>query len=137
MNITELKIGNLVLYNDLYCKIIGIDENKVLVEYHDGDTDYCYIDYIEPIKLTEELLFKIGFEEKIGYSNYSKVCYDENNYSNSINIYYCSKLKHFKFTHDNGKEVDLQMMDLYNIKYLHQLQNAYYCLTGKELEVNL
>ena len=142
MKTNELRIGNWVLYNDLYCKIIGIDkigmdEDRVLVEYHNGETDYCYVGYIDPIELTEEVLVKIGFEEKIGYINYSKVFYDENNHCDSINIYYCQRLKHFKFTHDKGKKVDLQMMDLYNIKYLHQLQNAYYCLTNQEIEIKL
>ena len=142
MKVNELRIGDWVLYNDLYCKIIGIDkirmdEDRVLVEYHNGETDYCYIGYIEPIELTEEVLVKIGFKEKIGYINYSKVFYDENNHCDSTNIYYCSRLKHFKFTHDKSKEVDLQMMDLYNIKYLHQLQNAYYCITNQEMEIKL
>jgi hypothetical protein len=92
---------------------------------------------IEPIELTEEVLLKIWFEDRKGYFNYSKVFGDENNYYDSIHIYYCPRLKHFKFTHDKVKECDLQTMDLYNIQHLHQLQNAYYLLTNEELEVKL
>lgn len=133
----DLRIGNYVSFLDIWCKIIGIDKDRVLIEYHNGDTDYCHIDYIEPIELTEDILTKIGFEDRKGYFNYSKVFGDENNYCDSIHIYYCPRLKHFKFTHDKVKECDLQTMDLYNIQYLHQLQNAYYCLTGQELNIEL
>lgn len=136
---TDLRIGNWVKVND---PIFGVNTYKVATIRDNGiitlnDNISCLVGNIEPIELTEEVLTKIGFEDKKGYFNYSKVFGDENNYCDSIHIYYCPMLKHFKFTHDKVKEDDLQKMDLYNIQYLHQLQNAYFLLTNEELEIEL
>jgi hypothetical protein len=92
---------------------------------------------IEPIELTEEVLLKIGFEDRKEYFNYSRVFGDDGDYCDSIYIYYCPRLNHFKFTHNIVDKLDLQTMDLYNIKYLHQLQNTYYLLTNEELNIEL
>ena len=35
------------------------------------------------------------------------------------------------------KFIDDEYLFKHNVKYLHQLQNAYYCLTGEELNVEL
>lgn len=139
MKANELRIGNWVKVND---PIFGVNIYKVATIRDNGiitlsDNIGCLVGNIEPIELTEEVLLKIGFEDRKGYFNYSRVFGDENNYCDYIHIYYCPMLKHFKFTHDKVKEDDLQQMDLYNIQYLHQLQNAYYCLTNRELEVKL
>jgi hypothetical protein len=139
MKTNDLKIGNWVKVND---PIFGVNTYKVATIRDNGiitlsDNISCLVDNIEPIELTEELLLKIGFEDRKGYFNYSKVFGDENNYCDSIHIYYCPRLKHFKFTHDKVKECDLQTMDLYNIQYLHQLQNVYFLLTNQELEIKL
>lgn len=138
MKANELRIGNWIKYEDKLVQVVQLsslmilcqrDENQFLVN--------CAPKEFQPIELTEEVLVKIGFEDRKGYFNYSRVFGDENNYCDSIHIYYCAPLKHFRFTHDKVKADDLQKMDLYNIQYLHQLQNAYYCLTGQELEVEL
>ena len=46
MKSEELRIGNWVSFNDLYCKIVGIDKDRVLIEYYNGETDYRHTDYI-------------------------------------------------------------------------------------------
>ena len=127
---TDLRIGNLLKFNDeivivyeLYDDSISILEDSYVKVYH--------IDNFKPIELTEEVLVKIGFEDRKGYFNYSRVFGNDGDYCDSIYIYYCPRLKHFKFTHDIVKEDNLQEMDLYNIKYLHELQNAYFLLTGE------
>lgn len=136
MKANELRIGNYVNIEGDVVKVKEIYEKSI--HYANGEYEsYATEDFIQPIELTEEVLLKIGFEDRKGYFNYSKVFGDENNYCDSIYIYYCAPLKHFKFTHDKVKEMDLQTMDLYNIQYLHQLQNSYFLLTGQELEIEL
>lgn len=141
MKTNELRIGNLIDYFGDIIKVDVIDcfdgKERVCGETKDGRPVCDKPTYFEPIELTEEVLLKIGFEDRKGYFNYSQVFGDENNYCDSIHIYYCPMLKHFRFTHDKVKEFDLQTMDLYNIQYLHELQNAYYCLTGQELNIEL
>ena len=134
---TDLRIGNYLKYDDEIIQVSKLHKNYV--EFYDKE-DLLIGDnpkYFQPIELTEEVLLKIRFEDRKGYFNYSRVFDDENNYCDSIHIYYCPMLKHFKFTHDKVKADDLQTMDLYNIKYLHQLQNAYNLLTNEEMEVEL
>lgn len=133
---TDLRIGNYVNIEGDVVKVKEIYEKSI--HYANGEYEsYATEDFIHPIKLTEEVLLKIGFEDRKGYFNYSRVFGDENNYCDSIHIYYCPQLKHFKFTHDKVKADELQRMDLYNIQFLHQLQNTYYLLTNEELEVDL
>lgn len=145
MEVNELRLGNYVKFSD---PINGTNIYRVyyIADYGNissvslegkGQLASCTVKDIEPIELTEELLMKIGFEDRKGYFNYSRVFGNDGDYCDSIYIYYCPRLNHFKFTHNIAKELDLQTMDLYNIKFLHQLQNAYYCLTGQELEVEL
>jgi hypothetical protein len=133
---TDLRIGNYVNIEGDVVKVKEIYEKSI----HYANSEYesfATEDFIQPIELTEEILVKIGFEVRKGYFNYSKVFGDDGDYCDSIYIYYCPRLNHFKFTHNIVDKLDLQTMDLYNIKYIHQLQNSFFLLTGKELEVEL
>jgi hypothetical protein len=142
MEAKELRIESWVKVHDPIFgvntyKVVTIRDNDIVTLKNNDNEISCLVSNIEPIELTEEVLVKIGFEDRKGYFNYSKVFGDENNYCDSIHIYYCPRLKHFKFTHDKVKECDLQTMDLYNIQYLHQLQNAYFLISNQEMEIEL
>jgi hypothetical protein len=80
----------------------------------------------EPIHLTEEWLLKFGFEKKdveIGYG------------INDIMVEY--ELDGYSFTQDNtGKWYLLHYnWNTEHFKYVHQLQNLYFALTGEELTI--
>lgn len=133
---TDLRIGNYVNIEGDVVKVKEIYEKSIY--YANGEYEsYAIEDFIHPIELTEEVLVKVGFEDRKEYFNYSRVFGDDGDYCDSIYIYYCPRLNHFKFTHFIVENLDIQTMDLYNIKYLHQLQNIYYCLTGEELNIEL
>jgi len=74
-----------------------------------------FLENIEPIPLTEEWLLKFGFEIKQGRFG--------NEYWGKINLYTSSDKK-IVFCFDGY---------LKGIKYVHQLQNLYFALTGNEL----
>lgn len=74
---------------------------------------------IKPIHLTEEWLLKFGFEKDNAGSFSSKMI---DNYS--IRIWYVSGA--FRWTANYFCSAEL--------KYVHQLQNLYFALTGQELE---
>lgn len=103
----ELRLGNYLL---------GYDNNYFTWDY--GHYDLCSkgIDADElgmPIELTEEILLKSGF----------------NIFANHAVQYECIILIYEgKFRYKNSN---------IDIKYLHQLQNLYFSLTGKELEIEL
>ena len=136
----ELRIGNFVSTNGkpmntsnkgIY-KVLAIDSRDSFEELKGCVTITCddprykdvgaWCQYLEPIPLTPELLEKCGFE----YDN-GKECWEMDGECIDINIH----------PKEIGIEVDYWENSLIKCKYLHQLQNMYYAITGEELEVKL
>lgn len=93
--------------------------NKSEVDLTDGTTQNLI--GLEPIPLTEEILLKCGFE-KLKYERYKLVV-------KGFSI-------EFELTGKYMFGCFLEMVGL-DIQYLHELQNLYFVLTGKELEIKL
>lgn len=119
MKVQELRIGN-IIWRPCCCDevleirengIIGIDSLRGLIPYSE----------IEPIPITDELLLKNGFEQ-CGYI--FKTIF--------IEMYEVSNGWHLHIDNERFETVLST-----TIKYVHQLQNAYYIATGKELEIKL
>ena len=123
MKATELRIGNWLID-----KRYTHDSENGRFKVHVRDLQYLTdikesneCDF-EPIPLTEEILLKCGFK-------YYK---EDNSYQLDFGFYCIWGRLEKEFTlYSNGDETETE------IKYLHQLQNLYWCLTGQELEVNL
>jgi len=137
INAKELRIGNNIFYPDRdnqgYPKKIGvvtqISDNFVWV---DGNISNSYnLLTIHPVSLTENILLKCGFETK-------------DDWWFNIHIFEFSTLaisikeKYGEITwsppHDKR---NFKVLEYPFLQYVHQLQNIYYSLTGKELEVKL
>lgn len=129
MKAQDLRLGNFVIAKNEIIKIIEFRESFIL-----GENDNCLIrclpSQMKPIELTEEVLLKIGFK-KDG-NNYSLVCGD-------IEVgYYIDKFKQVLYINvSREKRFYKNELRSYDVKHLHQLQNAYYCLIGKELNIEL
>ena len=123
MKVTELRINNWVQFKHTETPVRVILGDFVMArEYKDERLD----DY-EPIPLTEEWLVKFGFEKK------------QNKFDN-------------RWDNEYGFEIEVQgdkyaycVWDesaphlttfLGHCKYVHQLQNLYFALTGEELTLN-
>lgn len=111
----ELRISNYIIREDLFDKNKRIEKITELYK----EKALCsgpisvFVDYkdLQPIPLTEEWLLKFGFELK----NWG------------IKVWY---LKGFEIDqHFYLKGIDWGV----RFKYVHQLQNLYFALTGKEL----
>ena len=76
------------------------------------------VSFCRPIELTEEILLESGFEKD----------YDEIFLDNVYLKYFNNELFYSGFT---GYKVSDEP-----ILYVHQIQNLFYCLQGKELEIN-
>ena len=120
MKANELRIGNYVNIEGDVVKVKEIYEKSI--HYANGEYEgYATEDFIQPIELTEEVLVRIWFKK-----------IDNGIFRRKIGFYALIF---------NG--VMLNIFDgvtgVLEIKceYLHQLQNAYYCLTNEELEVKL
>ena len=83
------------------------------------------IDHLQPIELTEEWLLKFGFK-RVG---------------NYVGIGFNPRMS-IQFHDGNSAECDItqtgQMISFRHghIKYVHQLQNLYFALTGEELTID-
>lgn len=125
MNTKDLMIGNWVnrkYYNPNptnptweleKCKVVGTRTNGIIVKLKGGS--HSVLDYWEGIPLTEEILLKCGFRL------HNNVYDDDTRFTISQN----GDL----FLSDwSGKTIGV-------IRYLHDLQNLYKCLTKQELEI--
>ena len=123
MKANELRIGNYVLGN--------VFNSKEFLKTTIERTDFCDLSYLrkcKPIPLTEEWLKRFGFD-----------CVDEINKGYTVNIHsyldkrlYCSVSGLVALYEKINTKKDFIIG---GIKYVHQLQNLYFALTGEELTI--
>lgn len=132
MKNTEVRIGNYVHYqiNDKF------DERKQWNEVTRIDPiDFeCFDKYYLPIELTEEWLFKFGFVKTECTTNWHR--------NNNIKAYQYTLEYFFIFYGTYSKKFGIGLSNIWDgmdleISSVHQLQNLYFALTEKELEVKL
>ena len=112
MQSKDLRIGNLVKHLDCNLKVLKIGFTKIWTK--DGLKSY---DDIEPVDLTEEiLLINCRFKKSPHDIRFKTL--------NSVRLK--TTEKGFKFNY--GESIRY-------IKYVHELQNLYFALTGEELEL--
>jgi hypothetical protein len=106
---TELRIGNYYkpeILDDVLYDVITVEDISDL--FYDPIDDYY-----SPIPLTKEWLLLFGFEESISWS---------------FKGFYLGEEKQGEYHYQlDGGVVEL--------KYVHQLQNLYFALTGEELTI--
>lgn len=114
MKASELRIGNLLRFSG---EPVAINAGFI----HDCDywnknperQDAVSFENVEPIPLTDEWLEKFGFNK---FPNQNKYDMDK---------FWACKLS-------NGNEWHFEDLECI-VKYVHQLQNLYFALTGEEL----
>jgi hypothetical protein len=123
---SELRIGNLVdlgnriakvtEINHLACVVVDLEETQDTIE------DY---ERVKGIPLTEEWLLKSGFiRHHTDYAN--DIIYIKNVPNNT-------EFEWGVYPNEVGSGIQIQNRKL--LKYVHQLQNLYFALTGEELVV--
>lgn len=119
MKSNELRIGNVTNKGVIYL----FYDRGVCLKY---GKSYKFSE-LEPMPLTEEILLKCGFEESDGahciwiYKGNSKYM-----------IEWIFNEYNFRIITDRFNSTYIRQ-----VKYVHQLQNLYFALTGEELEVIL
>lgn len=122
MNANELRIGSYVMHRDNMVVVTEIKQEHIKYKKVFNDGDWDYLSNIHPIPLTEEMLLKCGFEH-----NYNAYYGPKNNKEFNLKI----------AEHDGVYQIAITAYFILEVKFIHQLQNLYFVLTGKELEVNL
>jgi hypothetical protein len=109
----ELRRNNLVNYKKNINKISSISEAFVMLESYECCSALVGYEDVKPIPITKEWLLKFGFKDALNYF----------------------KIKHFRIIMLEDRYF-FDNIPLTEIKYIHQLQNLYFALTGKELKLN-
>ena len=127
MKASELRIGNLVDLGNRIAKVIEIAHLGCVVvdleETQDTIEDY---ERIKGIPLTEEWLLRFDFtRHHVDYSN--GVIYIKNVPDNT-------EFEWGVYPNELGSGFQIKNRKL--LKYVHQLQNLYFALTGEELILN-
>lgn len=133
----SLRLGSYVMYENTTHVVEELRgrNNTIVTRWIKGEDHYIHTaDELDPIPLTEEILLKCGFEQELlDPSNPEEGVYyilylSDDKYCD-LSLISCDK---------NGfLEVGLfPYEEVFRYKYLHQLQNIIYCLTGTELEVS-
>lgn len=149
MKANELRVGNLVVLKstqdeDEIAKLLSIDEiegcyynnaeDSLLIDKEYGKTgnSFCIFEIINPILLTEDWLSKFGFKNLTDKENIKSldlfinkgvIGFYANNEDNYNSVYVYSGI------YEDRDQIRICK----NIKYVHQLQNLYFTLTGNEL----
>jgi len=135
MRVEELRIGNWVYYVNEYAKfeelrVSSLHSDNTLRLKKDGESIGCFRAkslIIKPIPLSDEWFDKFGFEE-IAPSQWrlNKILiielFDED----------LPAVKYVVGVQDQSNE-RMMILPTDNFKYVHQLQNIHFALTGKEL----
>lgn len=122
MEARELRIGNIVEYDGLPCKVKMIEESGLEVLFEDGEDIWIDIWQFCPISITEDWLLKFGFDKR--NERFYKFIYMiepglSHIFDNGMS---------FRITINNTESVHVC-----HVKYIHELQNTYFVCEKKEL----
>ncbi len=142
INVKELRIGNVITdENGSKYVVIGLQDNRIVVQPYGLHPEYP-IEGIEinacGIPLTEELLLKCGFEKVIKQQLFG---FPQENFYQKFYEIETSKCP-LVMIKENGHLCHVIPSDgefgcsFIPVLYIHQFQNLYYSLSGKEIEVN-
>lgn len=139
----ELRIGNLasVSENNEQPKYIIVSQikNRGVVSHNLENSGHFLFEKLLPIPLTNEILEKCGFELSNKYLETYNIKYTGECTIQDLEFYQSRDISTIIRQWENYEDSNnnYRYISLYNIKYLHQLQNLYYALTGEELIVHL
>lgn len=128
INPKELRIGNYLIHTktDNIWSVDSVGSDGIVYINYKGSRIYIELNYLDPIPITPELLDRLGSEAQfeIGHE-------EDGPYRWTLNS---GMYQDFCFRFDDGVICELHDMEL-PIKYIHQLQNLVFALTGKELKL--
>lgn len=129
MEVQELRIGNLVNHEQtthVIKSIGGSRVSSVWIRGTDNDVYNSSIKHIKPIPLTEEWLVSFGFRRK------EKIVNEDVYVKGSLGIFpdYNIVVYYVETCKDGSHTIPI------TLKYVHQLQNLFFCLCGEELTLS-
>lgn len=132
MEATELRIGNLIYEEGAVKRVSSIWSNGMVSVSEPNENAMQFmrgIEYFEPIPLTEEWLTKFGariIKHDAFYYRWSQPNLKGGNYF-EIKVFYTNRLWVAINGFDGGLDIP--------IDFVHEFQNLFFALTGKELQI--
>ena len=120
----DLRINNWGLFEGIRFQVIGIYPNGLDIE-NGVEQRHIELDQFEPIALTQEWLVKFGFIPKASIEYDGLTAYEIPSWGRIVIKEGILKTDEYYFLDGLTQE----------IRYVHQLQNLYYCLTGEDLTI--
>ena len=138
MTTNELSVGNWVTNENGFAMFVQAiyDDDTVYLDFEDNEADTWETDIedVHPIPLTEELVQKLGFRFFKGGSYGAN--YKMETRTDIMHIEKQRSWDHFDLF-GFKKKAGYPFRYALQIKYLHELQNAFRLITHQELEVKL
>ena len=128
MKASELRIGNFVCDDysgEMIVTAINRSNHIELAKNNSLPSGLYSVDRVIPIPITEEWLLKFGFSGSEGVIDLTNEGSGNDDYFN------------LNYDSENGMWIYFNegWMYLLHIKFVHQLQNLYFSLTGEELTI--
>jgi hypothetical protein len=130
MKLVELRLNNYVMCRGALSKVSSINEDSIGYKKRNGiGEDKIPLHLVSQIPLTEEWLLKLGFiRHHYDYAN--DVIYIKNIADNEIDN---AEFEWGVYPNELGSGI--QIKNRKSLKYIHQIQNLYFALTGEELSL--
>ena len=133
MEKNEIRIGNIIYdsLNQSYDVIIGINNNDTVDFPFELNND---IHFVDGIKINSDIIKKLGFIQDNPTEEFYVKTYNDPLDKNYIkmNMFFVNN----RWTLCVILGEDSSMIMKKNIKYVHQIQNAFYSVTGQEFDIN-
>jgi len=135
MEAKELRIGNVVFVENEKHRPNSKNTDHIVINVGlidcrvkntlTGEEFGQYYKFIKPIPITEDWLLKFGFELSL------------NNWYGGKGIHVNGRVIWLmKVDYDKKYRVHLTDTSICHVKHVHELQNLYFALTGKELQIS-
>lgn len=136
MENTEIRIGNMILNDGVVNEVVGLlCDGVATLKTPQGNFIHGRYELIKGVPLTEDFLSMLGFGNVIPNSHGYKNTYGRNGERRFVFVHDCDlniAYFDFKMTADYGSQ-----QFRHELRYVHQLQNLYFALTGSELTIKL
>ena len=132
MDKRELKIGNLVYdsLNQSYDIVVGINNNDTVDFPFESNNDICFID---GIKINSDIIKTLGLTQDNPTEEFYVKTYNDPLDKNYIKMTMFFANNQWTLCVILGEVSSTVIKD---IEYVHQIQNAFFMVTGEELDIN-
>lgn len=132
MEKNQIRIGNIVYdsLNQSYDIVIGINNNDTVDFPFESNNDICFID---GIKINSDIIKTLGFTQDNPIEEFYVKTYNDPLDKNYIKMTMFFANNKWTLCVILGEVSSTVIKD---IKYVHQIQNAFYLATGQELEID-